>query len=82
MIPPHPTVGQDSAVYIATCYGLAGPGSYPVGGGSRFSETVQTGPGAYSASYTMGAESLSLRHSGRGVALTTHHHLAPRLKKE
>ena len=30
----------------------------------------------------MGTGSLSLRKSGRGVTLTTHPHLAPRLKKE
>ena len=44
---------------------------------ARFSATVQTGPGAHPASYTMGTGSLS-----RGVALTTHSHLAPTLKKE
>jgi hypothetical protein len=30
----------------------------------------------------MGTASVSREHSGRGVALTTHFHLAPRLKKE
>jgi hypothetical protein len=32
--------------------------------------TVQTGPGAYPASYTMGTGSLSRGWSGRGVELT------------
>ena len=50
--------------------------------GERLFALVQTGPGAHPASSTMGIESLSHEQSGRGVALTTHLHLAPRLKKE
>ena len=46
-----------------------------------FSAPVQTDPGAQPASYTMGTVSFP-GESGRGVALTTHSHLAPRLKKE
>jgi len=64
-------VGQDSSVGIATRYGLEG--SDP--GGARFSAPIQMGPGAHTASYTMGTG------SSRGVALTTHPPLAPRLKK-
>ena len=50
--------------------------------GARFSAPVQTGLGAHPASCTMGTGSLFRGLSGRGVALTTHHRLAPRLKKE
>jgi hypothetical protein len=51
-------VGRDSAVGIATRYGLDGLGIDPPVG-SRFSEPVQTGPGTHTASYKMGTESLS-----------------------
>ena len=46
-------VGRDSAVGIATRYGLDGPG-IESRWGARFSAAVQTGPGAYPASCTMG----------------------------
>ena len=49
---------------------------------ARFSAPVQTGPGAHPASCRIGTGSLSRGLSGQGVALTTHSHLAPRLKKE
>jgi len=49
--------------------------------GARNFGTVETGTGAHTASSTMGTASLSRGYSGRGVASTTHHHLAPRLKK-
>jgi hypothetical protein len=52
-------------------------GSNPVK--ESLSAPIQTGPGA---SYTMGAGSLSLGYSGRGVAFTTPSYIAPRLKKE
>jgi hypothetical protein len=42
---------------------------------------VQTGPGPQPASYTMDNRSLPAVKRP-GVALTTHSHLAPRLKKE
>jgi len=46
-----------------------------------FSAPVQTGPGAYPASYTMGTGSfLGVKRSGRGVDHPPH--LAPRLEKE
>jgi hypothetical protein len=62
-------------------HGLECPGiEIPVG--ARCSAPVQTGPGAHAASCTMGTGSLSRGQSGRGVALTTQPHLAPRLKKE
>jgi hypothetical protein len=48
----------------------------------RFSAPVQTGPGAHSTSYSKGVGSLLGVKSSRGVALSTHHHLVPRLKKE
>jgi hypothetical protein len=56
-------VDRDSSVGIATCYELDGPGIESRGGG-RIYATVQTGPGARPASYTMG------KRPGRGV--TTH----------
>ena len=49
--------------------------------GSRFSASVQTGPGAYSDSYKMGTV-LSREKSGRDVALNTHLHLESRLRKD
>jgi hypothetical protein len=74
---------RDSSVGIATRYGLDGLGSNPSGGGgARFSGLVHTGYEGYPASYTTGTGSLSRGLSGRGLALTTHPHLAPRLKKE
>jgi hypothetical protein len=47
-----------------------------------FSSAVKTGPGTHPASCMMGTGSLSRGKSGQGVALTTHQHLPPRLKKE
>jgi hypothetical protein len=44
-------MGRDNAVGIATRYGLDGPG-IESRWGARFSAPVQTGPGAYPASYT------------------------------
>ena len=49
-------VGRDSSVGIATRYGLDGPVIKPRWE-ARFSEPVQTGPGAHQASYTMGTGS-------------------------
>jgi hypothetical protein len=40
--------------------------------GARFSPPVQTGPGAHTASCTMGAESFPGVNSGRSVTLTPH----------
>ena len=47
--------GRDSSVGIATRYGLDGPGIESRWG--RDFSHVQTGPGAYPASYTMGTGS-------------------------
>ena len=60
-------VGRDSSVGIATRYGLDGPEDrIPVG--ARFSEPVQNGPGAHSASCTMGTGSfLGVKRPGRGA---------------
>ena len=59
--------GGDSAVGIATGYGLDGPGIESSGGRARFYAPVQTGPGAHPASYTMGTGSLpGLKRQGRG----------------
>ena len=46
-------MGRDSSVGIATRYGLDGLG-IESRWGTRFFAPVQTGPGAHSASYTIG----------------------------
>jgi len=48
----HDLVGRDSSVGTATRYGLDGPG-IESRWGARFFATVQTGPGAHPAFYTM-----------------------------
>ena len=62
------TVGRDSSVGLATRYDLDGPG-IESRWGARFSAPVQTGPGAHSASYTMGTGSFlgGKAAGGRGV---------------
>ena len=74
-------VGQNSAVVIATRYELGGPGIESRWGAECYAR-VQTGSGTHTASYTMGTGPLSRGLGGRGVALTTHPRLVPRLKKE
>jgi hypothetical protein len=60
-------MGRDSVVGIATRYGLQGPG-IETRWGARFSTPVQTGPGAYPASCTMGTGSFpGVKRPGRGV---------------
>jgi len=49
--------------------------------GARFSAPVQTGPGAYPASCTMGTGSFPEVNSGRGVTLNTHLLLVPWSRK-
>ena len=59
--------GRDSAVSIATRYALEGPG-IESRWGARFSAPVQTGPGAYPASYTMGTRSFpGVKRAGCGA---------------
>ena len=59
--------GRDSAVGIATRYGLDGRG-IESRWGVRFSAPVQTGPGAHPASYAMGTRSFpAVKRPGRGV---------------
>jgi len=48
--------------------------------GARYSAPVQTGNGAHPASYTMCTGSFP-RVNRPGVALSTHPHLVPRLRK-
>ena len=74
-------MGRVSSVGIATNCVPDGPGIESQWG-ARFFAPVQTGPGAHPASYTMGTGSFPGVKCGRGVALTTHTHLVPRLKKE
>jgi hypothetical protein len=54
-------------------------GSNP-GVGARFSAPVHTGPGAHSASCTIGTGSFPGVESGRGVMLIPHPLLVPRSK--
>ena len=58
---------QDGVVGIATRYGLNGPG-IESRQGRDFSAPVQTGPGAYPASYTVGTASFpGVKRPGRDV---------------
>jgi len=50
--------------------------------GARFSTPIQTAPGAYPASYTMGIGSFLGGNVAREWRLATHPHPVPRLKKE
>jgi hypothetical protein len=68
--------GPGSSVGIATSYGLDGRG-IESRWGRDFSAPVQTGPGAYPASCTMGTGSLPRVKSGRGVMLTPYPVLVP-----
>ena len=74
-------VGRDSAVGIATCYGLDGPGIESRWGGAKFSAPVQTGPGAHPASCTIGTDSFpGIKRPGFGFDHPPH--LAPSLKED
>ena len=73
-------VGPNSSVGIATRYLLGGPGIEPQWG-ARFSAPVQNGPGAHTASCTMGTVSFpGVKLPGCGVDHPPL--LTPRLKKE
>jgi len=73
-------MGQDSSVGIATHYGLDGPGIKSLWG-RDFLHSSRLARGAHPTSYTLGTRSFP-GVKGRGMALTTHPHLVPRLKKE
>jgi hypothetical protein len=71
-------VDRDSSVGIATRYVLHGPGIE-----SQWRQYFLHPSRAHPASYAMGTGSFpGVKRPGRGVALTTHPHLALRLKKE
>ena len=77
--PSRPTLGPTQHVG-GLARGWTVRGSNP-GGGTRFSAPVQTDPGAYPASYTMGTgSSPTVKWLGRGVDHQPH--LALKLKKE
>ena len=60
-------MGRDSAVGIATRYGLEGPG-IECRWRRSFPHPFQTGPGAHPASYTMGTVSFpGVKRLGRGI---------------
>jgi hypothetical protein len=73
-------------MYVFTCWyssvGIATRYLDRIPLGARFSVPFQTGPNNHPSSYVVGTRCLSRGQSGRGVALTIHPHLAPRLKKE
>jgi len=73
--------GRDSSVDIATSYGLDGPGIECRRERDIFGP-LQVGLGAHTPSCKIGTGPLSRGKSGRDVALITHLHLTPRLKKE
>jgi hypothetical protein len=76
MIGKLPSVGRDSTVGIVP--GWSGD-RIPVG--MRFSTPIQSDPGAYPASYTMGTGFFpGVKPPGCGIDHS--HHLAHRLKKE
>jgi len=57
------TVGRDSSISRATCYGLLGP--VPVG--VRFSALINTSARTHQTSYTMGTGSFpEVKQTGRG----------------
>jgi len=68
--------GGGSVVYVATGYGLDGPG-IESRWGARLSAPVQTDPGAHPASFTMGTRSFPGVKSGRGMTLSPHPLLVP-----
>ena len=72
--------GPGSVVGIATGYGLDGPG-IESRWGRDFSAPVQTGPGAHTASCTVGTRSFPGVKNGRGVTLTPHPLLVPWSRK-
>jgi len=72
-------VRRDDVIGVATRNWLDVPG-IESRWGVRFSAPVHSGPEAQPPSYTMGTGSFP-GVKRRGVALTTHPHLAPRLKK-
>ena len=80
-LPVNCVWGQDSSVGIAIRY-VAGRSGDRIPVLARYSPPVQTGPGAHPVSCTMGTGSLDREKSVRSVVLTTHRHLASRLKKE
>ena len=72
--------GPGRSVGIATDYVLDGSGSNPRG--DEIFRTRPDGPGDHPASCKMGTRYFPGVKCGRGVLLTTHLHLASRLKKE
>ena len=71
----------DSVVITATSYKLDGGGNEYRGGGARFSQPVQTSPGAHPASYATNTGSFAgVKRPRRGFNHPLH--LATRLKKE
>jgi hypothetical protein len=74
-------VGPDISVDIATSYGLDDPG-IECPRGRHFFGPLQIDLRAHTTSCKIGKGALSQGKSGRDVALTTHLHLTPMLKKK
>jgi hypothetical protein len=70
-LPLNCNCGPGSSVSVATGYGLDGSG-IKSRWGVRFPTPVQTSPGAYPASCTIGTESFPGVKSGQGMILTPH----------
>jgi hypothetical protein len=78
MVPDY--YGAAVAVSIVSDYGLDDRGSIPDREDFSSSLCVQTGSGAHPASYSLGIGGpFPGVKRGRGVTLTTHLHLVPRL---
>jgi hypothetical protein len=75
---PPRTMQHIQTECLRICYGVDGPGFEPRLG-ARFLGPIQTGSEVHQASCTIATDSFSRESSGRGVALTTHHFVAPRL---
>jgi hypothetical protein len=74
-------VGRDSSVGIATRYGLDGPGIESQWG-RDFPHPSRPALGPTQPPIQWVSALFSWGYSGRSVALTTHPHLAQRLKEE
>jgi len=71
----------DNVAHVATHYRLHGPG-LEAHLWRNFLYPAKTGPDVHAAFRTMSIGSHIRQKNGRGVVLTTHHHLAPRIQDQ